>query len=64
MGDGDSKDARRCPTTIGPSCNTDQGVQRTCECYGNKPNTQSESNILNNITGFYRVFCEIELNIV
>jgi len=50
MGDGDSKDAQRCPTTIGPSWNTDQGVQRTCKCYGYKPNTQSESNILNNIT--------------
>jgi len=30
----DAMDVRRCLTTIGPSCNTDQGVRRTCECYG------------------------------
>jgi len=31
-----SEDARRRPTTIGPSWNTDQGVRRACECHGGR----------------------------
>jgi len=38
-----SKDAQRCPTTIDPSCNTDQGVRRMCKCDGIKTAARSES---------------------